>query len=244
MKVTADFAGIPNQGAGSYTITATGGFDLSKKRASLNMNLGQLAAGKQLRMFVDGSTVYLNASDVGVGGSKPWIKYDGSAAGNNFDFTQITQSAFSGPQLLSKLTNVSAVGTESVGGVTTTHYRGTVDLSKALGALGNSGGAGGLEAALGGAFQGTSVPVDAWIDGQDRLRRFTFSMDLGPLLKVLIGALGSSGSSSTALPANFKALIGLDITLSDFGANLDLTPPPADQVGPAPADFKLPGSTS
>ena len=245
MTVTAKFSGIPGQSAGSYTIAATGAFDLGKKQASLVLNLGQLDHNKTLHLFTDGKTAYLNAADLGISSAKPWISYDSttSSSGGGFDFTQMTASAFSGPQLLSKLSNPTAVGTEVVGGVKTTHYKGTLDLSTALDSLSSSGNSGaGVSALLGPALQGATVPVDAWIDGQDRLRRFSFSMDLSAVIRALAGAFGNSGDTTTTLPPNFTAQIGLDMTLSDFGANLNLAPPPANQVGPAPANFKLPGS--
>ena len=265
MVIGADFSGLPDQsggqpgtqsgdqsgaGNGSFRVTATGAFDLAHKLASLDMDLGSIAGGRHIKVFVDGTTAYVSTSGLGLAGSKPWIKVP--AGSNGTDFSSLTSTAFSGPQVLSKLTDVTVVGTDMVHGAATTHYRGTLDLGTALQQLGTGGSGlsqlGQLGQSVQSALAGTTIPVDAWIDGHNRLRRFTMAMDLAPMLKAIMGGLsglgGSNGSSrATAVPANLKAVLSIDMSLYDFGANLDLTPPPADQVGPPPSNFRIPGLT-
>lgn len=241
MVLGADFSGLPGQNASGIKINATGAFDLGKRRASLDMDLGSLGGGRRIKAFVDGTTAYVNTSGLGLTGSKPWIRVDTptSAAG----FGSITSTAFSGPKLLSQMSNVSAVGTETLHGASTTHYRGTLNLGAALNQLGGGGGGiSQLGPSAQSALAGTAIPLDVWIDGQNRLRRFSVTMDLAPILKSALGQL-TAGSGGT-FPSNTKAVISLDFSLYDFGAALNLTPPPADQIGPAPPGFTLPGGTS
>jgi len=244
MVVGADFSGVPGQASTSFRIRATGAFDVGRKLASLDMDLTSVPGGRHIKVFADGTTVYVNTAGLGLSGTKPWIQLDTTSASSGL--TSLASSPFDGAQLLSKLSGVSAVGTETLRGVATTHYRGTLDLGTALSQLGGStaglGQLGQLGPALQKALAGTSLPVDVWIDGQNRMRRFSMTMDMAPFMRTLLQQFQTVSGST--LPPNLKALISIDFSLYDFGANLDLTPPPADQVGPAPAGFKLPGGAS
>ena len=242
MVVSADISGLPGQTGTTFRVTATGGFDVGRKLASLDMDLGSVAGGRHIRVFADGTTVYVDTAGLGLSGTKPWIKLDASSASSGF--TSLASSAFSGAELLSKLTHVTVVGNETLHGAATTHYRGTLDMNSALSQLGGSAGdlsqLGQLGTSVRNALAGTTLPVDVWIDGQDRLRRTSMTMDLAPFLRTLLQQF--EPSSGSTLPSDMKALVSIDFNLFDFGANLDLTPPPASEVGPAPPDFKLPGA--
>ncbi len=247
MLVRLDFSGMPGQPAQNLTISGTGAFDVAHKAVQLEMNLGKLAGDKNLRMIVIGNTVYLDTSTLGLAGVKRWIMEPTSAISSGLDYTQLAQAAFNGPKLLSQLQGVTVVGSESVKGAATTHYRGTLDLGKALSALGNSdqslsqlGSAGG---SLMNALASINVPMNVWIDGQDRLRRFTMLMDLAPAFQSVMGSMGESNPSPTALPTDLKASVDLDYTLYDFGASISVAAPPANEVGPVPANFRLPGTS-
>lgn len=247
MKVGADFSGLPGQADENLTLSGSGAFDLDRKAAQFTVDLGQLDGGKNIEMIAVGNTVYLNTSQLGLSGVKPWITLPASSTSNGWDYTQFAQTAFDGAKLLSQLKQVTVVGNETVKGVVTTHYRGQLDLAQALTALGSSGGGLNQLGAAGGSIQSilasTSVPMNVWIDGQDRMRRFTMSMDLGPVINAVIGAFGSlSPSSTTTTP--LKAAINVDYTLYDFGAPVSISAPPPDQVGTAPPNFSLPGSTA
>ena len=243
MTFAADFSGLPDQASTKFRITATGAFDVGRKLASLDMDLSSLPGGHHVKIFADGTTVYVNTAGLGLSGAKPWIRLDSTSASSGL--TSLASSPFDGGQLLSKLSGVSAVGTETLHGVATTHYRGTLNLGTALSQLGGGtaaglGQLGQLGPALQNALAATSLPVDAWIDGHDRLRRYSMTMDMAPFMRTLLQQFQTSGST---LPPNLKALISIDFSLFDFGANLDLAPPPANEVGPAPAGFKLPGAS-
>ena len=101
-----------------------------------------------------------------------------------------------------------------VGGVPTTEYRGTIDLSKALGQVAGAapgtgaGGSGGssLSQGLAQAFGLGAIPVSVWVDNDGRARQVTMNM------------------------AIFGIHLDMTLGLSDFGESVTVTPPPADQV--------------
>jgi hypothetical protein len=264
MSIGADFSGLPDTSkalsSGTFKLDTSGALDLGAKRARLEMYLSQLPTDQRsglkaarLVMLIDDHTVYVQAAGLGIRSNKAWVKLDAAAVGGNLDLTQMAQQGpEQGLQLLNQLGDASVVGKETVRGEATTHYHGSLDLGKALSTLG-SGQGGGLFGSNGGqAFPGlaASVPVDAWIDGDGRVRKLETRFDLMPFMRALLGAfsgLGQPGQSKAtvpSLPPNAKAELSLSFELYDFGARVDVAPPPADQVGPPPAGFKLPGSSS
>ncbi len=142
---------------------------------------------------------------------KQWLKIDlgqGSAAGAQLG--SLRRSA-DPTQVLSYLRGVgepvSAVGTETVRGAKTTHYRGQVDLGRAAqqGAVDQPTVAGFTRQ-----FGSSRFPVDVWVDGQGRAGRTSY------MLKPVSGA----GSFTFTQE------------MYDFGgAGVKALPaPPADQV--------------
>jgi hypothetical protein len=104
---------------------------------------------------------------------------------------------------------VTKVGSESVRGTRTTHYKATVDLTKAPG----------VDAASAKrivALSGTSkMPIEVWIDGQHLIRRMRIKFDMKPQQG---GAAGQK--------------ISLDETVDrfNFGPKNPVKPPPAADV--------------
>lgn len=244
LSVTVDVSGLPGRGSQHLAITGSAAFDLGSRAARMTL---ELPRGRILRLVVVGGQAYLNTAGLGLSGAKPWIELPAGGPASGIDPTQLAQSAFSGTKLLSQLQGVTAVGTALVKGAATTHYRGTLDLAKALAALGPSGGLGQLGVLGPAVRQGLAdlvVPVDVWIDGHDRLRRFSTTLDLAPLFRALFQALGTGATGSrgvNAIPAGLQATVGLDSTYYGFGQKVSISAPPPDEVGPAPRGFKVPG---
>jgi hypothetical protein len=117
---------------------------------------------------------------------------------------------------------VTKVGTETVDGAATTHYRVTVPPQTF---------------ATSGMIAGKPVPVDVWIDAQHRVRQ--------EKLSVVLTADGSSASAS----GSARKTLGMTMTLhlSDFGTPVRVSAPPAGQVTDATqrlADAAKSGSTT
>jgi hypothetical protein len=101
--------------------------------------------------------------------------------------------------------DVRVLGSEEVRGIRTTHYRGEVDPEKLLAELP-------LERRPGSASSEdwrklAPVPIEVWVDEEGRVRRIDLQEDIG---------------SPEALTSTFQ--------LYDFGVEVDVRPPPADEL--------------
>jgi len=106
--------------------------------------------------------------------------------------------------------DVEEVGREDVRGEPTTHYRGTMDPEVAIENLG-----GAMRDAAGEALADVeSFPFEAWIDDDGRIRRYTAVVELP----------ASDATGGTAVTATTT------MELFDFGVEVDVEAPPADQV--------------
>lgn len=143
-------------------------------RAKLSLSAAAGGQSATLQEVMDGTTVYLrlpaNARQRLPSG-KSWIKVDldkasGGAFGSALSQQQDPTSAL---KLMQQTSDVRAVGRERVDGVTTTHYRGTVDYAK----IARSGPPAlrKLSAQALRVSARSRVPVDVWIDGAERVRR-------------------------------------------------------------------------
>ena len=93
------------------------------------------------------------------------------------------------------------IGREDVDGVATNHYRITMDPSRYLEAMG-------FPAAMAGMLPQELV-TEMWVDGDDLPRKFAQTIDIGTV----------DGDASTT-----------EGTYSDYGADVEIEAPPADQV--------------
>lgn len=157
---------------------------------AMYMNLGGLdgAAGKGLSSMTGGkSWLKLDLSSLGLGAS-------GSSGG-------LSDANPGGTlELLRGVGDVKTIGTETLRGVSTTHYRATIDPRRALdktpAAL-----RGRVQQDLG-AINGT-IPVDVWIDGDGQARKIATDVD------------AKTGTISTS------------IEYYDFGTDVSVQAPPA-----------------
>jgi len=141
---------------------------------------------------------------------KPWIEIKFSelkAAG--FDFKQFTSQAqqMQPSQYIAQLTqsgDVHVVGTETVNGVSTTHYAGTVSMHDELSHYSPQ-----LRAELQPMLDKagfTSSVIDIWLDGKGLVRRVKTSAQGG------------------------KGTFAFSMDVLAYGVPVDVTPPPASQV--------------
>jgi hypothetical protein len=236
-------------GEQDLTIGASGAFDSASDRARLNFDMSALAellggfgaafGAKpgdlegfddpekwQLEALQDGRIVYLRfpliASELPEG--KEWIKVDVDALaqmkGVELDLEQLGSFGATDPlSILEALEAVSGpletVGREEIRGTDTTHYRTTLDPAK-LAAQAEAAGAtedvlGSFKDALAQADL-ASVPLDVWVDDAGLLRRMEIDVAMTQ------GGLGGGTS------------MRLTFDLFDYGAEVDVEPPPADLV--------------
>ncbi|MGP2437620.1 hypothetical protein [Streptomyces sp. JW3] len=105
--------------------------------------------------------------------------------------------------------DVTEVGPEQVGGVDTTHYKVSVDVSRLP--------AGDLLAGQ----LGPTLPMQVWLDDEGRLRRQQIDITVE-------SPASASAKAGGASPAQLK--MSTVMTFSDFGTEADAKAPPATQV--------------
>jgi hypothetical protein len=201
----AVMAATVTTGGQSVKLSGSGDFDsvnhLGKLHASVALGGVQTAIDEVL----SGSTIYVSSplfsAVLPVG--KTWLKVDleappaslgayGSALSSQDPATALAQ--------LKALTGLKQTGTQTVGGVQATRYRGTIAVSE-------------LPAATAAAVKGAGAkfgPVDVWVGSDGYVRRVR---------------VPTSGSA-----AGQTAKTTLTMTLSGFGGTVSVSVPPASQT--------------
>jgi hypothetical protein len=181
-------------------ITGDGVIDLAHGGAAMRLHIDLAGEQETAEMRIVDGAIYVKTESSG------WQSLRVAASG--------TAGSSDPTHYLASLTAVApdarAVGTEDVRGVSTTHYQGTIDIERAL-----------ANAQLPGAKRATlktmtsllgtqPMSVDAWIDRDGRLRRFSASFELNDEL--------SHG-------ANSKVEAYVSFELYDFGVDAKIEKP-------------------
>jgi LppX_LprAFG lipoprotein len=201
-------------GGDSETITGSGVLDLQD--GTSRMRLGQ--GGQQLEQRIVNQVLYQKPP--GASGQLPkgksWMKVDlqrlNRSQGTGGPAMSDPANSFAYTKSLSEK-DVRKVGDETVNGVSTTHYRVDLDLSKL--SEGDSAQERKLRAQL-----GDDVPVDLWIDEDGLTRRQQIRMTVKDTAQ-------TGGTGTSARQAQAKVVMDF----SGFGAQVDVAAPPsADTV--------------
>ncbi len=218
-------------GAG-FAISASGYVDERKRTGELTMDLSGIPGASALpgggagtvKMIFAYPVIYMNMPSLAgqLPAGKTWMKLDlrKAAQAAGIDLPQLSSLNQDDPtQMLEYLRassgGVSTVGSETLDGASTTHYRGTLQLSSILDRLPSSD-RDAAKAALEKLGDAGAIPVDVWIDGQDRVRRM--EMSLG----------GSAPTSTTGSGGVVSGTVTIDFT--HYGAVPPVVPPPASEV--------------
>ncbi|HET6657530.1 MAG TPA: LppX_LprAFG lipoprotein [Gaiellaceae bacterium] len=202
----------------TFEMSGTGEFDGENQRGQMTMTTSIAGQDLDMEMVYALPAIYVRYPPgllPGMPAGKPWVKLDLEKLGREagLDLNQLMQVGQSDPsqglQFLSGASDVQSVGQEDVRGVPTTHYKGTVDLQ----ALAEKNPA--LKDSVDQLIQQsgvTEVPIEVWIDDEGFVRRMKQSLE---------GAAAGSG-------------VKMDLTttteLYDFGTDVNVEEPPADQV--------------
>ncbi|MFD7661189.1 hypothetical protein [Streptomyces sp. NPDC059788] len=195
------------QAAGSDTeVRGSGVVDLGKGSSDLTLRTGNQQLHQRL---VDG-ILYQQppaAQRQQLPQGKSWLKVDlkklMERSGNHTQYDDPTASFAYTKGIGDK--DVTKVGTETVDGTATTHYKVSVDVAKL--AEGNAQQAKQLRAQL-----GDRLPLDIWLDGQGRIRQE--KVEVRPKR----GKQGSSGA---------RTAVSTTLKFGDFGTEANVTAPPA-----------------
>jgi hypothetical protein len=212
MSMTADGAlGWSDGLTGNLTITYTGG-----TMADTMRQLG--TTSMQARYLPDAYYAKMGEKFAQRAGGKHWIRYGyadladlGGSSGAYLKDQMQNTTPNQSVKLLLASGDVKKVGTETVRGVNTTHYSGTVDVADLAGKNSNltASQLAGLKKQLTQAGV-TTETVDIWVDGQDLLVK-----------KVEKGEMSTGRYAQTAY-------------YSDYGVKVSATRPPASDT----EDFK------
>jgi hypothetical protein len=207
----------------SESMTGSGVTALKGAGQGANGQFTMVSAGQHVEMRVLGTTLYEKlppgATSKALSAGKPWISIDTTKIASSADGTA-NQAPDASAQLgyLGHAQQVTKVGSATVDGVATTHYRMTI----APGALGSTSGV----------HASKAVPVDVWVDGSHRVRQEKLSMAM-----TASGASASPNSGAASGTSNSAQSISITITmhLRDFGTPVHVTAPPEAQVTDATA---------
>jgi hypothetical protein len=216
-----DVPGAP----GTIEITSEGELDLKGNRSHLTMTFpeipGQTASLGEMEVISDGTILYLRADAVTQAAQipTPWIKADLANLSPELADLQSLSSGQNDPsqaiEFLRGAEDIEEVGTETIDGTETTHYRGTLDLEKAAEQAPPEARES-VRAAVDQVKEqlgSTTVPIEVWVGSDDLIRRMAFEYPLP----------AEAGGSDTSQMV-------LQMDLFDYGATIEIEPPPADQV--------------
>lgn len=233
MSTTGEMAGQELD----MTVDATGAYDFESGDMEMDMAAVMPGLGDmdmQARM-VDG-VMYIRYQDsfmsqMGLPAGVTWISMDlGNMTGLSAGQMQSMGGQFQDPtQFLAFLeaagAEIEEVGSEEVDGFETTHYRARTDFaalmeeqSEALeGMLGSQG----LSGDALGAMSEVEIPMDVWIDNEGRVRRIRIEMDMSEAMSSMFPGQGDAGT---------RYEIEVEQDFSDFGLDVDVEAPPADET--------------
>lgn len=214
------------QGQTKGTFAGEGVFAFKTEQGRLELDLGPLglAGAERTEVLLDGKVVFLKLGGALPGlGKRPWVRIDLGTlkVGQGDGIEALRQLRANDPRaVINELRGVTGdakkVGTETVRGVETTHYRATVDLDKAAAASPVSVRDDLTEVAR---QLGTpKLAVEAWLDADGRLRRLRYTIDLADL----DDGAPAKGAGTGMVVATLE--------LFDFGTEVAVSPPPAAET--------------
>lgn len=214
---------------GNVPFSATGSEDFRGKRAQFTFDLsrlaalskGQLPAGATMRAVLVYPNMYMSGPLFAraLPAGKQWlgINLNEAAQRAGINLGQLSQLGQSDPgqylqQLKASGGDVTKVGTDTVRGVRTTHYKTTIDLKRLVDRAPASQRAAARQSVdrLTQLTGSSSYPVEVWIDTAHRVRRERFTE-----------SLNVSGQHAT--------LVGT-VDLFNFGPKPNIKAPPAGEV--------------
>ncbi|WP_329458200.1 hypothetical protein [Streptomyces sp. NBC_01497] len=212
-------------GNGSMTLHGSGVIDLANGGSQVTMNIGDQQIEERTLDGMLYEKLPATTSRQLLPAGKTWLKLDlkkvaGALGGSSGATAGMTDPAapFTYVKGLSG-TDVTKVGTETVNGTRTTHYRASVDVGKLT--PGNTAESRQLRQQL-----GDRLPVDLWLDDQGRIRQ----EEVRATVKTGAGASASSSASPAPSAAAGKVALDSKLQFTDFGTKADVSAPPAAQT--------------
>jgi hypothetical protein len=237
IDLTGQIGTTVNGNPENVPIRASGVVDFAHKATDLNESIAGAANAVTETRYLNGLLYQRIPSEAtGLSGGKQWIAMDVNqvaARQNRSGLGSLLASAPSDPsQLLTYLTavegQVTTVGPDTVDGVPTTHYDATIDLDKVATV---DPGAASMTKQLEQEIGSTSLPVQLWVDQQNRLRRISVDENI---THPVPGATTSGGTATTGQNGGETTIgsvhVTFTVTLSDYGTPVRIVAPPANET--------------
>ena len=209
---------MPGTGA-PFVMTGSGVEDAKAQRAQLTM---QVPGAGELEAVSDGLTMYFRSDMFGSAlGGKEWMKLDARRTNESLgvDSPPLGQMGQTGADQLKLLEQVSGgvtdEGREQVVGVDATHYSATIDLrnypgqdlQKLIDVTGQS-----------------EIPVNVWIDDDQRVRRvemeLKFAPEMGPV-KMIVEYVRFGVPVDIDIPDDDEVFDATDLAIQGLNQKLD-----------------------
>ncbi|MGW0614750.1 hypothetical protein [Streptomyces sp. NPDC002788] len=195
----------------SQTANGQGAVDLEDGDSVMTLTV----QGQRIEQRVIDQVLYQKMPKGQAPGGKPWIRIDlGKVAAQqgagDQSMSDPAQSAAYAKAITDK--DVTEEGTETIGGVKTTHYRVSVDVA---------------ELPDGGTLRkqvGPTLPMDVWLDDEGRMRRQQIDMT------VRAAPASAERSSTGASSSPQKVTVRTVMDFTEFGTEVEADEPPAGQV--------------
>jgi hypothetical protein len=214
---------------GPVGMSGEGVFDYAHQRGRMTFDMSQILQGAEgtpsgageVEMIFDGTVLYMKMPFLTelVADERPWIRLDLEAArrAGRPDLAQLVQLGESDPTQLLELLHgaergVDDVGTEQVRGESTTHYKMTLDLPRAAAKASDE--ARSSVDALIARSRSDDLVAEVWIDGEGRMRKMIYGVDLG--------------ESDAA--ADERNTMTVSMELYEFGIDVLVEAPPPGEV--------------
>jgi hypothetical protein len=200
----------------SFTMRGEGAFDFAKQLGQMSMSMPNPDGSGDLSFdeVITDTMVYIK-SPMLAGAGKPWVGVDlKEAVGGSLSQLSGGSDPTSGLEMLAGAKSVTTVGKETIRGTETTHYKAVVDINKAMAGKPEAVRAKlqGYQKALGAKF--TDLPVEVWIDKDNRPAKFSYTMDM----------------PATEATGNQPFSMTMSIEMFDYGTPVTVTVPPASDV--------------
>jgi hypothetical protein len=194
------------------SVTANGAFDFAQKAGTMTMTIPVNGSQFSTQEIIIGSTIYVNMSGLsgGLAPSRPWISESdnqSNSSGTGLDPTAMLQ------QLQTAGGTVTSLGQTTYDGTAVTEYAATLPSSAMMGDIGQ------LPSSLQQSVSGLNLP--------DMHMNIYVTQD--NLLKAIELPSYSVSFSGQTVSMDMK------LVLSNYGTQVNVTPPPADQVQPLSA---------
>jgi hypothetical protein len=178
--VQIEMRGLVAAGQIKQRLTGSGTIDSQKGRGMFTLATKINGHSIPIREVMDGRSIYLTSKLFAnrLPGKKSWMKINLAEAAKTEGF-DLSALGTNGPsqdpaQILAYLRGAGAskkVGTEQVAGVPTTHYKVMVDLKKARANSDSAAAKAAVDQLLKTLGGRTTIPIEVWVDAQDRVRR-------------------------------------------------------------------------